>query len=67
MAPYMATFRAQRTWIERLFLWRRAYATEITSELGHKAIGRGPTREVSEIVAKQRWNKKLRKLRKAGL
>jgi hypothetical protein len=67
MAPHMETFRAQRTWIEKLFLWPRAYQTEITSELGHKVIGRGPAREVSEKVAKQKWNEELGKLRKAGV
>lgn len=66
MAEHVQTHRVQRTWTERLFLWPRAYETEITSD-GHKAIGRGSTRQVSEIVAKQRWNKELRKLRKAGL
>jgi hypothetical protein len=66
MDQHIETFRVQRTWIERLFLWPRAYETEVTSD-GHKTIGRGPTREVSETVAKQRWNKELRKLRKAGL
>jgi hypothetical protein len=54
MGPYIETRRSPRTWVERLFLWQRAYETKVLE--GHREVtGRGPTPEASQQAAQDRW------------
>ena len=48
------TSRVHRTWLDKLFLWRRAYQTEIFDER-REVFGRGPTPEASQGDAERRW------------
>ena len=56
--PKTETSRAHRTWIERLWLWERAYETKIWAS-GHEVSGRGPTAEASQEAAMNRWNREV--------
>ena len=48
------TWRARRTWIERLKGADRVYETELSD--GFRSVrGRGPTKEASMAEAQRRW------------
>jgi hypothetical protein len=54
MGTDIRTQRVQRTWMDKLRLWRRAYQTKINDK-HREAIGRGPSPEKSQQAALRRW------------
>ena len=54
MSTKIQTERIDRSWTEKLMLWRAAYRTCIFDE-HREAIGRGPTVEASRVATLRRW------------
>jgi hypothetical protein len=54
------TSRIRRTWLEKLFLWQRAYQTKIL-DAQREFIGRGHTPEASLKLAERRWQAELQR------
>jgi hypothetical protein len=54
MQTEIQTERVQRTWTDKVLLWRRAYQTRIYDE-HREAIGRGPTVQASREAALEKW------------
>src|SRR5262249_32198935 len=57
---WIQTSRIRRTWLEKLFLWQRAYQTKIL-DVQREVIGRGHTPEASLKSAERRWHVELQR------
>jgi hypothetical protein len=59
MNAEIRTFRARRTWFEKLLLWPRAYESKMFDH-HREVIGRGHTPRAAQEAAERQWSQSQR-------